>query len=176
MEELVEKSKNNNEDAFSKLISLNQSDLYYIARARLKYENDINDAIQQAVLLAYQNIKKLKEPKYFKIWITKILVNECNKIYNQKKRKIIIFENLINKSNRTEEDKDYDNIDVKMDLEKRIENLEYDEKICIILYYKNGYSIKEMSDILEQKESSIKSKMSRTRAKIKYNQNIIIKK
>ena len=167
MEELVEQAKNNKEDAFFKLISLNQSDLYYIARARLKDEDDINDAIQQAVLLAYQNIKKLKEPKYFKIWIIKILVNECNKIYNQKKRKLIIFKNLINKLNKTEEDKDYDKIDVKMDLEKIIENLEYDEKICIVLYYKNGYKIKEMSDILGQKKSSIKSRMSRTRAKIK---------
>ena len=83
MEELVLKAQTGDETSFSKLISIMQNDLYQIARARLNNHEDVNDVLQQTVIYAYQNIKQLHEPKYFKTWIIKILINECNKMYNQ---------------------------------------------------------------------------------------------
>lgn len=39
------------------------------------------------MLSAYKSLKKLKHNEYFKTWIIKILINECNKIYKMKKYK-----------------------------------------------------------------------------------------
>ena len=42
-----------------------QKDLYCIAKMKIKNENDIEDIIQETMLSAYANLKKLKNNKFF---------------------------------------------------------------------------------------------------------------
>ena len=85
MEDLVEEAKNGNNVAFTELVLQNQNELYKIAKMRLANDDDVNDAIQETMLMAFKSIKKLRENKYFKTWFIKILINECNKIYKKRK-------------------------------------------------------------------------------------------
>ena len=48
-----------------------------------------------------------------------------------------------------------------------IRNLEADEKLILTLYYCSGYTTKEISKILKKKESTIRSKISRSKQKLK---------
>ena len=57
MEELVEKAKSNDEKAFDEIITLTKKEMYLIAKARLKNDEDIADVIQETILLCYKNIK-----------------------------------------------------------------------------------------------------------------------
>ena len=75
-EELVNESKNGNKEAFTELILKYQKDLYRIAKMRLADDYDIDDAIQETMITAFKSIKKLKENKYFKTWIIRILINK----------------------------------------------------------------------------------------------------
>ena len=86
MEELVEKAKKNDENAFNELIYLTQNEMYLIAKSRLKNEDDIADAIQETIIACYKNLRKLRNSSFFKTWLVKILINECNKIYKRKKK------------------------------------------------------------------------------------------
>ena len=83
MEELVKQAKMGNDEAFTQLIIQMQCEMFRIAQTRLKNIDDANDAIQQTNLYAYKNLRQLKEDKYFKTWIIKILINECNKVYKK---------------------------------------------------------------------------------------------
>ena len=85
IEYLIEHAKKGDKDAFSEIISSIYNDLYAIAKLRLNNEDDIQDAIQETFINAYLKLSSLKQNKYFKTWIIKILINECNKINNQKK-------------------------------------------------------------------------------------------
>jgi len=86
MEELVIKAKNGDSNAFTELIYIIRLDLYKIARTRLSCQDDIDDAVQEAFVEAFYSLHKLKEVKYFKTWIIKILINKCNKIYLKNKK------------------------------------------------------------------------------------------
>ena len=59
MEELVEKAKNKDKNAFSELIINVKKELYLVAKLKLKNEDDISDAIQETLLKSYKNIIKL---------------------------------------------------------------------------------------------------------------------
>ena len=83
MEELVEKSKKGDNQAFSDLIINMENELYKIARTRLNNEEDIKEAVQETIIKSYSSIRKLKNSKFFKTWIIKILINECNNIYKK---------------------------------------------------------------------------------------------
>ena len=81
IEELVKLAKNGDKDAYTKLILLIKEDMFKVARARLNNEDDIHDAVQNTIINAYVNITKLRNNQYFKTWVTRILINECNRIY-----------------------------------------------------------------------------------------------
>lgn len=85
MEKLVEKAKNGDSDAFTNLILNIEKDLYCIAKSKINDENDIDDIIQETMMIAFFNIKKLKNNIFFKTWVIRILINNCNKFYKRKK-------------------------------------------------------------------------------------------
>ncbi len=165
MEEIIEKAKKGDNQAFTVLITNMQSELYKIAKLRLKSDDDINEAVQETIIKAYSSIKKLKNNQYFKTWIIKILINECNSIYQKNKKNqfeeydenINIYENIDNINQKISE----------LDFFILIENLKYEEKIAITLYYLEGLSTKEISKILKQPEATIKTRISRSKEKIK---------
>ena len=85
VEELVEKAKNGDCEAFNKLILNIQKEIYCITKSKIDNENDIEDIIQETMLKAFLHIKKLKDNSLFKTWIIRILINDCNNFYKRKK-------------------------------------------------------------------------------------------
>lgn len=160
MEELIEKAKNKDKEAFTELILDMQKELYCVAKMKLKNEEDICDIIQETMLSAFQDINKLKENKYFKTWIIKILINKCNKIYRNKKW--ISLEENESYNYIVQEDKSD-----KIDFDILIKNLNNQEKTIMTLHYYLGYTTKEISKILNIREGTIRSKISRAKIKIK---------
>ena len=78
---LVKKAIGGDKPSFTLLLLQSQSKLYKIAFSRLKSEADSEDALQNTIILSYENICNLKNPEAFDTWIVKILINECNKIF-----------------------------------------------------------------------------------------------
>ena len=165
MEELVKKAQKGNKEAFTELIYEIRHDLYKIARCRLSCEDDIEDAVQETMIEAFKNIKKLKKEESYKKWIIKILVNKCNRIYSKSKNKNISFENLEldNTYSHSENYQELDNIDFYLILK----DLNYDERMSLTLFYLEDYSIKEISKILKTNENTIKTRLKRGKEKIR---------
>ena len=155
IEELIKKAKDGNKMAFTQLIYEIRHELYKIARCRLSCEDDIEDAVQETIISAFQNIRKLNKNELYKNWIIKILINKCNYIYKKNKDRNISFEN----------DK-YDKLE-EMDFYSILDGLSYDERLILTLFYLEDYSIKEISKILKKNENTIKTKLKRGKNKIK---------
>ena len=162
------KAKNKDHQSFEKLILLMKNDLYRISQARLEHIEDINDAIQETIIIAYKNIKKLEKPQFFKTWIIKILINECNKIYNSNNKRIILFKKLVqNKHIHKFTDGEILKAENKIELENTLKIVNYEERICIILFYNSNYSIQEIAEILNANPETIKSRLKRGKNKIR---------
>lgn len=167
MEELIEKAKKGDEDAYVELIHLVEKDLFNIATIKLSNLEDVNDAFQETMLKSFKNIKKLKEPKQFKAWIVKILINECNRMYVKKyKRKNLLEKIQENYNNKSFENEDIYNIENKMDFNLIISKLRYDEQIIVTLYFDNNFTIGEISKILNININTVKTRLRRAEEKI----------
>lgn len=166
MEQLVEQAKSGDREAFEKLIMLLEKDLYRIAKLRLNNKEDIFDAVQETIIIAFQSIHKLRQPKYFKTWLIKILINQSNSIYKQKKRKkIISFEEI-----KETDEMNTSNIEIiedKIDFNFICKDLKHEDKMIIVLYYKEKFTDKEIGKILNLKESTVATKRTRAKQKIK---------
>lgn len=164
MEELIEKAKKGDEEAFTELIISLETDLYRIAKMRLSCEDDINEAVQETIIQAFKSIKKVRYPEYFKTWIIRVLINNCNRVYKTLNRSEEI-EKIKEEKNAYQLDEEQSIS--KLDFNILIKTLNYKEKISLTLYYSENLTTKEISKILKEPESTTRNRISRAKIKLK---------
>ncbi|GFZ30837.1 RNA polymerase subunit sigma-24 [Clostridium zeae] len=160
MEKLILKAQKGDSEAFIEAINYILPQLYKIAKTRLNSEEDIGDAIQDTIISAFENISTLKNLEFFKTWVVRILINKCNDIY-KKNNKVVYLETLDNCSeiHCSSNDAAID----KIDIQDAIKHLSKDYQNTINLYYGSGFTTKEIGQILNESEGTIKSRLSRAR-------------
>ena len=161
--ELVKQANKGNKKAFEEIILHYQNDLYRIAKTRFNDEEDINEAIQETIISAYESIGKLFNTDKIKSWLITILINKCNHIYKQKQKNNFISYDNINAERYVSS---LDKNDSDLEFNNLINLLNDDEKTIIVLYYAEGYKAKEIAKILKMKESTVRNKILRAKRKI----------
>lgn len=159
--ELVEKAKNGDNEAFNELIDNNKLKMYKTAKAILNNEDDVCDAIQETLISAYKNLNKLKENKFFSTWIIRILINKCYDIIAKNKK----IGNVVDIS-EVQDVKTFDKYDSDSIVAKALNEIDEDLKVVTVLYYYDGFSVKEISEMIDIPEGTVKSRLSRAREKL----------
>ena len=167
--EIIKKLVKVNKEYFNILVDNVKKRLYVISFSRLGNKADAEDAVQETLFEVYKNISKLKEYDKFNSWITKILINKCNTLFNKSKNDISIDSNDLdlyyyNPNNITN---NIDLIDDKLDFFSLLKFLEIEDRTLLAMFYSDEYSSKEISSILNINESTIRSKIKRAREKLK---------
>ncbi|CAG9357640.1 RNA polymerase ECF-type sigma factor [Clostridium perfringens] len=124
---MVFQAKKGDKDAFLSLIDENRLSIYRVARGILNNKEDIEDALQNTIIKSYEKIGTLKKDEFFKTWIIRILINECNLILRRNK-KTIFLDKLENEKSYSD---DYGNIE----LTSVVNSLSEDLRITTVLYY-----------------------------------------
>lgn len=159
VEQLIKQAQQGDPEAFIELMELNKQSMYKAARAILRNTEDVADAMQETILSCFQNIKNLKQPRYFKTWLTKILINKCNDIIRKNKNMVLVEE--------IREEGYSENSDVKISLKENFRSLEDDYRIILVLYYVHGFNIREIGQILNLNQNTVKTRLSRGRERFK---------
>lgn len=146
-------------EQLGEIIIESQDSLYHVAKTLLSNDADCCDAIQESIVKAFSKIQTLRSDKYVKTWLTRILINECYAIM-RRERKVISIESY-NIDGNVDEQHDY------TELYDAIMRLPEDSRLIITLYYMEGYSVREIAELLNITESAVKNRMLRARANIK---------
>lgn len=165
MEKLIKKAQKGDKEAFTELILEIRHDLYKIARCRLSVEDDIEDAVQETMIKAFKSIRKLKKVESYKKWMISILINECNRIYKKNKKQNLSFDNL-DLENTYSENENYEGLN-DLDFYLLLKDLNYNERITLILFYLEDYSVKEIAKTLKTNENTVKTWIRRGKDKIR---------
>jgi len=151
MEALVTAAKNGDKEAFVQLIRINKQSMYKAAWVYLRNEQDIADALQNT-------IQGLREVKYFKTWLMRILINECKDILRQK--------NHDTELDNFSEGVHCEDLDL-CEWKQLLLCLDEESRKIVELYYFDEFSVKEISALLEMNSNTVSTKLSRARAKLK---------
>lgn len=163
--QLVQKAKRGNDEAFEHLISSVRHKLYRTAYSYVRNEQDALDIYQETIYKAYTSLKKLKNPESFQSWIIKILVFKSIDFIRKESRHFStgdeeLFVELISK-----ESTDY--IDQSMDLSEAFKFLDPKYKTIILLRYYHDLSIKEIANMMNYPEGTVKSYLSRAQKQLR---------
>src|SRR6478672_5531626 len=74
---LVERAREGDDVAFSELVDLDGDMCYGIAFRILRDAMRAQDAVQQAFLIAWRELPRLRDPERFGPWLHRLLVNAC---------------------------------------------------------------------------------------------------
>ena len=158
MEKLVKKAKKGDAEAFIALMEQNRQSMIRIAFAYLGNEEDVADAMQETILSAFEKLDTLRRAEYFRTWLIRILINNCNAIFKQRMRSI--EEDGIPEV--WEQEEGYLNVE----WESFLNCLDEKYRIIIMLYYVQGFKTREIADILQINENTVRGRLVTARNKL----------
>jgi RNA polymerase sigma-70 factor (ECF subfamily) len=145
---------------FAQLVLDSTDCLYRVSKGILCNDADCEDAVWEAIGIGFVSLDTLRQDAYARTWLTRILINECYRILRQKKRSTNTLE-LENCAANPSTDRKYS------ELYEAIGALDEKYRIPIVLFYLEGYSIREIADILQSTEGTVKSWLSRGRSRLR---------
>lgn len=83
---LVERAMRGDEEAFDTLIDRIGDSLYSVARRILRDPTLAEDATQEALLNAWRNLPRLRDPDRFEAWTYRLVVNACHSQARRERR------------------------------------------------------------------------------------------
>lgn len=159
MIQLVKRAMKSDTDAFLELMEQNSGAMYKVARGILRNDDDVADAVQDTILTCFEKLHTLKKPEYFKTWMIRILINECNRILQH-------YRNL----NMPEQFPDFGRHDTSLaefEFREMLEMVDEKYRIVLVLYYVEGFKIPEIAGLLDMNENTVKTRLSRAREQIR---------
>jgi len=154
LEEKVIKAIKGDDNAFYELISERRGQLYRTAYTYAKNKEDALDIVSETVYKAYLSIKKLKEPRFFNTWLTRILIN-CSLDYIKKNKKVVDFQMCTVFDEKVKDENKEEVIDLHNALDKLNENC----KTIVILKYFQDLTITEVAEVLQCPIGTIKTNL-----------------
>ena len=158
MNNLIERAKQRDAEAFTQLMQSQMQNMYKTARSILSQDEDVADAISDTILACWEQFGSLKHDGYFRTWMTRILVNKCYDLIRA--NKTVAWEDYI--PDPAYREQEYENIEWKQTLDSLSEKY----RLIMMLYYVEGFKVSEISQILDLSEGTVKSRLSRGRDRL----------
>jgi len=158
-------------DKFLELVKPHYSDALRYCRALCsgKHADEAKDVLQQAFLRAIENFGMLKEEAKFKSWFFKIITN-CFYDVTRKNfwKNLISLELYEAKEDIPDVYAKIEHSDTRNLISIALGKLSDKERIAVLLFEIEGFSIEEISELQKEKSiSAVKSRLSRARKKLK---------
>jgi RNA polymerase sigma factor (sigma-70 family) len=77
VDELVERARHGDREAFAALVDLTSNRMFSIATRILRDADLAEDALQGALIAAWRNLPTLRDPARFEAWLRRLLVHAC---------------------------------------------------------------------------------------------------
>jgi RNA polymerase sigma-70 factor, ECF subfamily len=147
MLDLVERARSGDEEAFAALASASIDRCYAIAYRILRDTYRAEDATQQALLGAWRDLSKLKDPARFEAWLYRLVVNACyhesrsNRSWDARIR-------MVGTDPMTGSDPAIDVAD-QDELERAFRSLSPEHRAVVVLHHYAGFSLAEIAEIFD---------------------------
>ena len=163
LDQLIENCKSNDTKAQSELYKLFSSKLFTVCLKYSRNYAEAEDNLQDAFLTIFNKIEQYKSKGSFEGWLKRVTVNTVLQQYRKEKVFDIVNETLVD-----EVEVEIDEDDLSIDyLLKIIQHLPDRYRLVFNMYVLDGYSHKDIADLLEINIGTSKSNLARARQILK---------
>ena len=143
-------------DFFVKEIEAHSGMLYRVAYTILRNDDACKDALQDTALKAWEKRGTLKELRYFRTWITRILINTCYDTQRKRRRRVSI-------EDVPEPQVAAPDISLAMALQSLPEKL----RLPLVLYYSEGLTYADIAQTLRLPMATVRGRIHRAKGQLR---------
>ena len=133
--------------------------LFRIAWSYMKNIQDVEDVVQDAIGIAWEKKETLQDERLFKSWLARILCNQCKQVLRRRSK--FSFFPLQDDTVTVEIP------DPEISVQEAINKLKPEIRLLITLHYIDGYTMKEISEMLALPQGTIQTRLMRGRNQLK---------
>jgi RNA polymerase sigma-70 factor (ECF subfamily) len=167
-DELVQRCKQGDLAAFSRLFRDHEARLYRLAVTILGNERDAEGALQDAYIRIFERIKGFRGKSALETWITAIMVNVCrDRLRRRRVRSALPLDWLRHRAGGGDVARDVGARMQRQTLWSLVDRLDDKHRLPVILHYHQGWSCGEVADILAVRTSTVYSRLNTARLQLR---------
>lgn len=141
------------------LVSRYQKSLFAAVYSMCRNAEDANDIVQETFIQYFTSGTEFTDERHIHAWLLRVAINKTKNLFRSSwNRKVTLTDELRGgETQKREED----------DLLEKVMALPEKYRVVIHLFYYEGFSVKEMAEILEITEGNVKMRLSRGRSMLK---------
>lgn len=144
------------DEVFMREVEACERTLYRICRTMLRNEADCCDAVQEALMKAWQHRNRIDETK-FRAYLTRILINECHNI-GRKHARVVVMESVPEQAVEAEHG---------LEIRDALMKLSELHRLVLVMHYLEGFSLAEIAQVLRIPLGTVKYRIVRARKAFK---------
>ena len=166
-EQLVTRANGGDVEAFNDLVTRWQGPLYKFVYRYLGDAEDARDICQEAFVKAYTNLDRFRGQAKFSSWLYQIALNQCRSQFRRQKARPAVSLDEETSANRLRlvPDGSATPDETAIDAQRRqliqsaLSELPENQREVIILKEYHGLKFREIAEVLETPESTVKSRL-----------------
>ncbi len=158
--ELVERARSGDHEAFAELAKASFGRLYGAARLILRDQDRAQDAVQEALVLAWKHVRAIRDPEAWDAWLYRLTVRACYRLARTAKRRDV---NELHVELDTEPGgHDFTGPLVERDrLGRELGRLPVDQRAVMVLHFYLDLPLTEAASVLDIPVGTAKSRLHR---------------
>jgi RNA polymerase sigma-70 factor (ECF subfamily) len=143
-------------DAFAALANANVDRLYALARVIVRDADRAEDAIQEALVRAWRELPRLRDPARFQAWLRRLVVNAC---YDEGRRIMSRSEVVLLSDHHPSIGDDSSGVIDRDRLDRAFRRLPIEQRVVVVLNHVEGLSHEEIAATLGLPLGTVKSRV-----------------
>ena len=161
--QLIVRVRQGDLEALGELYNRYRTQVFRTALAITRNRETAEDILQEVFLKVHRYAERIEPSLSLGPWLYRVTANLCYTQLSRQKRWLAaledVFENVVAPSSRSCPERQFERGEVQSVLQQAIALLNPNQKIVIVLHYLAGLSLKEIADILEIPEGTVKSRL-----------------
>lgn len=160
---LATRAQQGDEEAFEDILDTYKGLMLHVAYSIVKDRDIAEDAVQDALIQAWQHLPSLRETRALRPWLMRIVVNQCISFKRRLARSATFLQQSFveQEMERASQIADYaeGNMERNWDLARAIGKLPVKQRTALALHYYQGMTLPEMSRRLQTSENTLKKRI-----------------
>lgn len=155
---VVRRAQDGDVDAFTALVAGRIDPMTRTAMAILGHEADARDAVADALASVWRELPRLRDPRAFEAWSTRILVHACRRTLRRRGRervREVVIEGQIGLRMADPTDA----TSGRITLERAFDRLDADARAILVLHHLDGRPLAEIASLLSVPPGTAKSRL-----------------
>jgi RNA polymerase sigma-70 factor, ECF subfamily len=156
--DLVEAARRGDREAYVDLIRPRFARLFAIAQRILRDVDRAEDALQDTLVIAWRDLRSLRDPDRFDGWLRRVLVNECTNHASRERRRVANL-GVLPVDGPSAPDTGLLSVVDRDLLERGFRRLKPDQRAILVLRHYAGYSMEQIAEELGIPPGTVRSRL-----------------